>query len=369
MAFLRQQREAGASLASIKDASSSVSMACFEATDGDVHLGKKHSVTRYLKSLRLTEPVGKRKLSVQKYGDVSRLLEEAWLFGPDDALCLGHLLEKCLIILIVDTAARPSDLARLYRTTEGRHAQVRFRGDDVELRYFWSKEVVPGSTRRNSTNIFFSKWVTVKDTTPTCISATRCLRNLLRRSSDPSDFATVRIDQLDDCRQPLFWGRRRQGKLQPMSVDTISNTAQRAIDRVGMGAMKTAHLRGASTSKITQLVPERRADALALGRWTDEATFRNYYECEVEGSWKPVPAGVRQNCQQILRHGFKPRPPQGVSVQEYMARPQSWVGTRVRGVGIVKNFEDGVYTVGAREFHHWDFMEALASGRAITSTT
>ena len=368
VAFLRDMRDAGASLSSIKDASSSVSMACFEATDGEVHLGKRHSVTRYLKSQRLVEPVGQRKLSVPIYADVARLLQDAWLFGPDEALGLRHLQEKCIIILIVDTAARPSDLARLYRSMEGRHAQIRYKGDDVELRYFWSKEVVPGSTRRNSTNVFFSKWVTVRDTTPSCISAPRCLRSLLQRSTDPSVYAEVRLDQIGVSRQPLFWGQKRHGKMQPSSVDTISNTAQRAIDRVGMGKMKTAHLRGASTSKITQLVPECRTDALALGRWTDEATFRNHYECEVQGSWKPVPQTARGNCQQILRHGFRPRPPKGVSVKEYTARPQSWVGKRIRGVGLVKQFEDGVYTVGSQDFLHWDFMAALARGRAKQPT-
>ncbi len=59
---------------------------------------------------------------------------------------------------MVDTAARPSDIHRLFRTMPGRHSQIRFEANDMFVGYFWSKEVDPGSSRSNSTNIFFSKW-------------------------------------------------------------------------------------------------------------------------------------------------------------------------------------------------------------------
>jgi hypothetical protein len=61
VAFLQTMDAAGSSFASIKDASASISMACREETDGDIALGDKESVKRFLKSLRIHAPVGIRK--------------------------------------------------------------------------------------------------------------------------------------------------------------------------------------------------------------------------------------------------------------------------------------------------------------------
>ncbi len=67
VAFLQRERESGASFASLKDASASVSMACREATDGDITLGDKDSVKRLLKSVRIHEPAGWRKKLAPSY--------------------------------------------------------------------------------------------------------------------------------------------------------------------------------------------------------------------------------------------------------------------------------------------------------------
>ena len=77
VAFLQRERESGASFASLKDASASVSMACREATDGDICLGDKDSVKRFLKSVRIHEPAGRRKKLAPSYHDVSSLFQEA----------------------------------------------------------------------------------------------------------------------------------------------------------------------------------------------------------------------------------------------------------------------------------------------------
>jgi hypothetical protein len=166
VAFLQSMDAAGYSFASIKDASASISMACREATDGDIALGDRESVKRFLKSLRIHAQMGMRKQLAPSYHDVAALYQEAWDFGPNEALCEGHLKEKLRILLMIDTAARPSDIHRLFRTTKGRNAQIRFESKDLFVRYFWSKEVNPGSSRSNSTNIYFSKWVRIHGTVP-----------------------------------------------------------------------------------------------------------------------------------------------------------------------------------------------------------
>ena len=264
VAFLQHERDAGATYASLKDASTSISMACREATDGGIALGDKDSVKRFLKSIRIHEPVGVRKQIVPDYHDVSALFQEAWDFGPNECLCEGNLKEKLIILLMVDSAARPSDIHRLFRTTKGRNSQIRFEGNDMFIRYFWSKEVDPGSSRSNSTNIYFSKWVKIHGTVPKCTDTVETMKAFLRRTSDPELYATVFIPELQIASQPLVYAQWQHGRLQQASVDHISNIVKRAIRDKKMGRMMTAHIRGASVSKIVQLVPELTEQALAL---------------------------------------------------------------------------------------------------------
>ncbi len=91
---------------------------------------------------------------------------------------------------MVDTAARPSDIHRLFRTTTGRNSQIRFEAKDMFIRYFWSKEIDPGSSRANSTNIFFSKWVKVCGTVPLVTDTVETMKAFLQRTSDPELYAT-----------------------------------------------------------------------------------------------------------------------------------------------------------------------------------
>ncbi len=142
--FLRHMHEEGSNHGSIKDASASISTAISQVTDGAINIGKKESVIAYLKSVRIHQPVGPRHRRIPDgYGDIARLYEEAWSFGPNDALCNRHLQDKLVLLLMLDTAARPSDLLvhALYRVTEGSQRQILFNGKYMQIRYFYSKEV------------------------------------------------------------------------------------------------------------------------------------------------------------------------------------------------------------------------------------
>jgi hypothetical protein len=363
VAFLQQVHDSGASFASIKDASASISMACREATDGEVALGDKESVKRFLKSVRIHEPAGPRKQCVPSYHDVTALIQEAWAFGPNECLCEGNLKEKLIILLMVDSAARPSDIHRLFRTTQGRNSQIRFEGNDMFIRYFWSKEVDPGSSRSNSTNIYFSKWVKIHGTVPKCTDTVETMTNFLQRTSDPDLYATVFIPELQISSQPLVYARWQHGRLQQASVDHISNIVKRAIRDKKMGRMMTAHIRGASVSKIVQLVPELTEQALALGRWTTPHTFRNHYQAPVLGTWAKIPKSIINNPQQVLRWGWTPQPPAGVSIAEYEKPPSYWVGKTIPNLGMVTTFENGDYMVNDLALKHWDFMNLVSETR------
>jgi hypothetical protein len=350
IAFLQHERDAGASFATLKDASASLSMACREASDGTITLGDRDSVKRFLKSVRIHAPIGRRKQAVPSYHDVASLFQEAWAFGPNDGLCEGHLKEKLVLLLMVDTAARPSDIHRLFRTMTGRNAQIRFEGKDMLVRYFWSKEVEPGSSRTNSTNTYFSSWVRVHGTVSRCTDTVETMK-------------TVHIPELQLASQPLMYAWLERGMLQQASVDHISKIVKRAIKDRKMDNMMTAHIRGASVSKIVQLVPELLDQALALGRWTTPYTFCNHYQTPVLGNWPDVPNPIRKNPQQVLRWGWTPTPPEGISIAEYEKPPNHWVGKTIPSLGKVDAFDNGDYMVNGEQLHHWQFMQLLSDAR------
>ena len=368
VSFLEREHVNGATFASLKDASTSISMACREATDGNIALGDKDSVKRFLKSVRIHEPVGHRKQIVPNYHDVSALFQEAWDFGPNECLCEGNLKEKLIILLMVDSAARPSDIHRLFRTMTGRHSQIRFEANDMLIRYFWSKEVDPGSSRSNSTNTYFSKWVKIHGTVPKCTDTVETMKAFLQRTSDPELYATVFIPELQLASQPLVYAQWQHGRLQQASVDHISNIVKRAIKDRKMGRMMTAHIRGASVSKIVQLVPALTDQALALGRWTTPNTFRNHYQAPVLGTWAKVPKTICNNPQQVLRWGWTPQPPAGISITEYEKPPSYWVGKTIPSLGKVAKFENGDYMVNDLALKHWEFMSLVSETRSTVFT-
>jgi hypothetical protein len=49
----------------------------------------------------------------------------------------------------------------------------------VKIRFFYAKEIVPGSARDNSTGYWFTTWVNIKKTTPVEISTPEVLKRLL----------------------------------------------------------------------------------------------------------------------------------------------------------------------------------------------
>ena len=143
---------------------------------------------------------------------------------------------------------------------------------------------------------------------------------------------------------------------------------QAAIDRSDMGEMLTSHIRGAFTSKIAPLVPEALPIALDLGRWTSESMFRNHYCAPVIGTWPPVPAADRTNGQQILRHGFTPYPPPGVSSEEYIQNPDLWIRTQFKDrhnkKDVIVSLDGGVYAAkSGATFVHLELMSEISASR------
>lgn len=365
--FLDDENTRGVRHASLKDACASVSVACSEALGSGTNLGSTRCVARLMKDIRLREVPQGRKHEMQKkgVGDVVLLLQEAFLYGPNEALCLGHLKEKLILALVVDTGARPSDLQKLFRIRSGHNCTIKFTSvngkEKMELRYFWPKEVDPFSSRSNSTSVWFSSWVTVWCSKPSSVCSHCIMKYFLEVSSDPSDLASVSIPELKTSAQPMFWARKRRGKLQRASVDHIANIVSSGLKVAGLVHMSCQSVRGAATSKIAQCAPALRPELLKLGRWTTEETFRKSYETEIVRV-PQLDDEDHSSCQQVLRWGFNPTLPAGISQEDYYKLPDHWVG-RTFSCGKILQFEDGVFSVRKNRkvssLFHYELMQAM----------
>ena len=359
----------------IRYASSSISMACAIATDGEIQQGNSPSVTALLKGFRIHRPI-KLKGTSGTYSDVVLLYEQAWLYGPTSALTPRHKRERALILLAADTACRPSDLCKLFRVFEGTQRQIVYSETGMRIRFFWPKEADPGSARQNTTNYFFSKWVEVHDTLPAVISTPAVLRDFIADSSGP-EFAQQYIPDLESWAQPLMFAAKKKDQWQPASVDTVAKLVKTWMTKAGMENMTARSLRGASPSKIYQLFPDLLQPALDLGRWTTPKTFLDRYHCPVNvRSNERPPDSLKDNPQQILRWGFTPQPPPHVTAEEYYLPPAHWLqqtfsrdifsssaGTNFK----VVSFDGGVYKVQlgrkTSSLYHYELMARISEAR------
>ena len=362
--FLRREHERGAAHPSLKDAAASVSTACAQASDGLAQLGSQASVISYLKYIKQSEAPDRKERMIT-YPDVARIIQIAWEFGPNTNISLDQLKRKLVTLLMVDTAARPSDLWRLYATTEGKYRQIEFVGEsDVRIRYFWPKEVDPFSSRTNATNTWFSQWVLVRGTALASTDTAKCLRDFMVRSADPDQFAAVYLAQLAESVQPLFYARTVAGVRQQCSVDHISNMIKRAILQAQISTMKPRHLRGASTSKIVLLSPDATSVAMGLGRWTTPKTFLQHYNAPVDLLTRdPCPEDISMNGQQLLRWGWNPTPPSHVSTTEYDEHFDYWVGRVIPRLGRITKFVEDKYWVAKQQVTHSQLMSMVSKAR------
>ena len=364
--YLRMRSNEGTHYDTLRDISSSISMACVEATDGKLQPGKSHSVTTFLHGERRAKPV--RRLGTGEYSDVALLFQEIWLYGPTSALTLGHKKARAILCLAADTAARPSDIAKLFRIYNGWRQQIVYTTNGMKVRFFFPKEVDPGSSRNNATGYYFSSWVEVRDTTPVEISTPACFRDFLDSSSGP-EYESEEIPLLDTSAQAFVYGQKRNGVFRKASVDHIAKVVKNGLDEAGMSPMTAKSIRGASPSKIVQLFPDLLSEALKLGRWTTQKTFNNHYQAPVKLLSSTIPPdSIKGNLQQILRWGFEPAPPLHVSARDYMKGPEFWVSKTIPRLGTIKEFDEGLYTVvasgGQSSFYHYELMAEVSKSRS-----
>lgn len=302
------------------------------------------------------------------------IYEELWRYGPSAAMTIGQKKKRIVALLAADSASRPSDMVGLFRVFDGWRQQIAFEPWGVRIRFFYTKEVVPGSSRATSTGYWYTRWVHIHRTEPVEISTPELLREFLDETSGP-EYALKHIVELDADLQPFVYGQKRHKKWQPASKDHIGHLVSDTLEEAAMEHMTMKSVRGASPSKVVQLFPDLMPEALKLGRWTTEKTFSNHYQAPVRLlPVGPPPVELKQNVQQLLRWGFKPTPPVHVSASEYMKPPQFWIDFQFEnlrdGQDILKvlSFDEGVYVVDVagtnKELYHYEWMDALSEFRA-----
>jgi hypothetical protein len=125
--------------------------------------------------------------------------------------------------------------------------------------------------------------------------------------------------------------------------------------------MKPRHLREAPTSKIVHLSPVAMSIAMGLGRWTTAKTFQQHYNVPVTLLTAAVrPEAIRMHGQQLLRWGWTPTPPLGVTAIEYDEPHGFWVGKSIPRLSRIVKFDDGKYFVPRRQVTHMELMGLTA---------
>ena len=180
------------------------------------------------------------------------------------------------------------------------------------------------------------------------------------------------LPQLNIRAEPLIHGARLNGDglFHPPSKDYLSKLMSGFLVESRAANMDTRNVRGMSISKIVQVAPSLKKEALHLGRWTNEKTFKGNYAKPVNlVSKKELPARCLQskNLQQCIRHGLVLRPPTNVSVADFVRHHSHWLNTSFAGVGKVTSFEDGMYMVRrnntTKGHTHFDLFTAVAESK------
>jgi hypothetical protein len=277
----------------LRDIPTSISMACVEASDQEFQPGKSYTVSKLFEGERRNKPV--RRSGTGECSGVAFLHVKMWKCGPSCAMTIGQKKERIVALLAADSAARPSDVARLFRVYDGWKQQIVFADWGVKIRFFCTKEIVPGSSRSNSTGYWFTSWVSINETAPAETSTPESSRDYLDSASGP-EHAMQHISETDSNAQPLVFARKRSNLWQPASVDHISNLVKGSLQDAGMMAMTMRSARGASPSKVVQIFPDLEPQAIALGRWTEPEAFRNHHQAPVQlVSSEAPPAAMKSN--------------------------------------------------------------------------
>jgi hypothetical protein len=327
-----------------------------------------------MKRLKRSSGLSYKKIRMKSFADILTLIGECALLGPDAALPIGLLHQKCLGLMATDLLCRPSDLARIYRlfVADGRNAQIRFGTDSTkstpreyyEVRFYDSKELDIGGSRSNATNDYFSWWVRVYFATDPATCSGRCLQNFLDRTSN-AIVASAVLPHAKITAHPLFFGPLANNIFKAPTADYLSSLVKDFMDKSHFGFMTPCNLRGGGSSKCVQLVPALELTVLKHCRWTTTKTFRTSYQLPVTLlSTEPVHDSSDTTITDLLRHGLKLQAPGSLDWERFYQPPDQWEGFVIPNIGTITSFVDGIYTIRSShgstcEYYHHDLMSKI----------
>ena len=359
---------------SVRRARTSISTAIANATLERTQLGSDVYIVRTMRRLKKSAGLSYKKIRMETFADIATLIGECALLGPDAALPIGLLHQKCLGLMAVDLLCRPSDLARIHRlfVADGRNAQIRF-GTNTEMspsrqyyevRFYDSKELDVGGSRSNATNDYFSWWVRVYFATDPTTCSGRCLQHFLDRTSKAMVTSVV-LPYAKITAYPLFFGPLKNNIFKVPTADYLSSLVKDFMDKTYFGFMTPCNLRGGGSSKCVQLVPSMELAVLKHCRWTTTKTFRTSYQLPVTLlTSEPVLGSSTTTVTDLLRHGIQLQAPGSLDWERFQQRPDQWVGFVIPNVGTITSFADGVYTIrdargSTSESYHFDIMSKI----------
>jgi hypothetical protein len=345
------------------------------ATLERLQIGSDQYIIRLMKRLKVAAGISYKKARITSFSDVGHLISTCALLGPDEALPLHILHQKLLTLMSVDLMCRPSDLTRIFRSFKdaGRNEQIRFGKDTsagtrprsyYEVRFYDSKELDIGGSRKNSTNDYFSWWVRVYFASKAHLCSGRCLTNFLARS-DTSMVPRVDLPHAKIHAHPLFFGPlspRLDSTYAAPSATHLSSLVKELMDRdAHFGYMTPCNLRGGGSSKCVQLAPDMLSAVVKHCRWTTPDTFNKSYRLPVTCRAGPVICSL-PTVTEILRHGVRCSPP--VDLRRFNQPPDRWIGRLIPAVGAIMAFDDGVYSVQnsrgrTAQYCHSDLMQLI----------
>lgn len=186
--------------------------------------------------------------------------------SPNSALGSGRLRQKAEVLMVLDAAARGSDLQNICME------HVRIETNILRIGAFWTKEMKQAGWQ---SLVFHCSCSLSRDTCTVCTVKEYMTRAMIVRRRNKAIKLKLEAPEGTTEGTPLLVSHR--GKAAAVSIPTLRKDIASVMSQAGIDPSWTPHdVRGAVASKLWNLgAGEDRV--LELGRWSARNTFLNHY--------------------------------------------------------------------------------------------
>lgn len=240
-------------------------------------LAELHLIKRLREGLTKRHGAVNVKQKPATYFSVFQLFQHVSTMTTNDETCsLQQLRDKLIVLLTIDCMARISDIETIAReslTANDEKAQFHF--------YFTKEEKGPRE---------IPAYVMACPQNPLICTVTVLRHYVARTAGLPIQQIERKINGRMVQRTPLLLAEHKtDGVYLPIGRDRIRNIAKTAMLAIGVNGWKPHGIRGASSSKVVNLMRSRRPDVCMRARWASEKTFMSSYfkECHYNEANRP----------------------------------------------------------------------------------